>query len=180
MNILERIDEAKTKMVIRKGKLVKKLFCPPGFKASGGKCVKMSNKEMLKRSRATKKAQKKLQANKSKLIKMNKARMKSLKKRGAKIPDVSGGDVNPMKTFEDTNILERIDKLILETSFSAAVVGSGQTRVHGDYTQDITIMQQKEPFNKEPVRFSKLLGAFVPREKQPDVNLKDGEHEYIK
>ncbi len=86
------------------------------------------------------------------------------------------------------DITEKIDKLLIETivvggSYIAGttvnIIGSGQTRAHGDYTQAIDIMQQKEPDNKNAVKFNKILGAFVPREQQQDVNLKDGEHEYI-
>lgn len=67
------------------------------------------------------------------------------------------------------DLLERIDKLILETTFSAGIIGSGQTRVHGDYTQSIVIMQQKEPDNKNAVKFNSLLGAFVPSEWESDI-----------
>ena len=45
MDIIDRIDiltEAKFKRVVRKGKLVRKLICPNGFKAVKGKCKKMS------------------------------------------------------------------------------------------------------------------------------------------
>ena len=87
------------------------------------------------------------------------------------------------------NLIDRIDKLLVTEmvvvggSYIAGttvnVIGSQQTRAVGDYTQDIEIMQQKEPYNRNAVRFNKILGAFVPREEQPDVDLDDGEHEYI-
>ena len=86
-------------------------------------------------------------------------------------------------------IINRIDKMLIGEmvvvggSYIAGttvnVIGSQQTRAVGDYTQDIEIMQQKEPYNRNAVRFNKILGAFVPREEQPDVDLDDGEHEYI-
>ena len=95
-----------------------------------------------------------------------------------------------VKQFEKTNedITERIGKLLIETivvggsyisGTTINVIGSQQTRAVGDYTQAIEIMQQKEPDNKNAVRFNKILGAFVPREQQQDVDLEDGEHEYI-
>ena len=67
------------------------------------------------------------------------------------------------------DILEKIDKLILETTFVSGIVGSGQTRAVGGYDQTIKIMQQKEPDNKKAVKFSSLLGAFVPSEWESDV-----------
>ena len=88
-----------------------------------------------------------------------------------------------------STLIDRIDKLLIGEMVVVGgsyidgttinVIGSGQTRAHGDYTQAIEIMQQKEPDNKNAVKFDSILGAFVPREKQPDVDLEDGEHEYI-
>lgn len=88
------------------------------------------------------------------------------------------------------NLIDRIDKLLIGEmsvvggSYIAGttinIIGSQQTRAHGDYTQAIEIMQQKEPDNKNAVKFDSILGAFVPREKQQDVDLEDGEHEYIR
>ena len=40
--IIDELVEARKKKVIRKGKLIKKTFCPPGQKAKGGRCVPMS------------------------------------------------------------------------------------------------------------------------------------------
>ena len=102
MDITEKIDtllinEGIYKKVIRKGKIVKKLFCQPGFKAVGTKCIKMTATEMRTRSRSTKKAQRKLQANAAKVAMMQRKMQKSLKKRGMKIPDViPGGTTDPM------------------------------------------------------------------------------------
>jgi hypothetical protein len=76
------------------------------------------------------------------------------------------------KRINMSEIINRIDKLLIETivvggSYIAGttvnIIGSGQTRAHGDYTQSINIMQQKEPNNKLAVKFNKVLGAFVPR-----------------
>jgi hypothetical protein len=90
MDILERIDlflinEITFKKVIRKGKIVRKAFCPPGFKVVKGKCEKMKPGERLKRARSTRKAQKRIQSGgkKSKLLR---ARAKSMRKRKAAIP----------------------------------------------------------------------------------------------
>ena len=93
------------------------------------------------------------------------------------------------RTNMSEEIINRIDKLLIETivvggSYIAGttvnIIGSGQTRAVGDYTQAITTMQQKEPYNKNAVKFNKILGAFVPREQQQPVDLEDGEHDYIK
>ena len=91
MDILEKLklytmDEAVFKKVIRGGKLQRKLICPPGMKAVGGKCVRMSGSEKIKRSKAAKKTQKKLQADVGKKIKMEKKKAKSLRKRANRIP----------------------------------------------------------------------------------------------
>jgi len=47
------LEEAGTfKKVVRDGKVVKKLICPPGMKALDGKCVKMGAKEIMARKKA--------------------------------------------------------------------------------------------------------------------------------
>lgn len=94
------------------------------------------------------------------------------------------------KRINMSTLIDRIDKLLIGEmsvvggSYIAGttinVIGSQQTRAHGDYTQAIDIMQQKEPNNRNAVMFNKILGAFVPRKQQPDVDLEDGEHDYIK
>jgi len=100
MDILEKLDEMielyeddeimiceiKYKKVIRKGKILKKAVCPPGFKATGGKCVKMPAKERLKRARSTKKSQRKVQ-NSGMKAKLLRSRAKSMRKRKAIIPN---------------------------------------------------------------------------------------------
>ena len=81
----EMVCEIKYKKVIRKGKIVKKPVCPKGYKVVSGKCVKMSAGEMVKRSRSTKRAQKKIQNSGAK-AKLIRSRAKSMKKRKAIIP----------------------------------------------------------------------------------------------
>ena len=91
MDITEKIDiltEAKFKKVVRKGKLIRKLICPPGFKAKKGKCKKMSPTEAKKRSRSAKRSQKKLHASGKSALLLRK-RAKSMRKRGALIPTQS-------------------------------------------------------------------------------------------
>ena len=90
MDITEKLDlflitEIKFKKVVRKGKIVRKPICPPGFKFSGKKCKKMSATEMRKRSKATKKSQRKIQSGGKKAGLLRK-RAKSMRKRGALIP----------------------------------------------------------------------------------------------
>ena len=67
--------------------LVRKLQCPPGYKAIDGKCVKMSAEELLKRKRAAKVIQRKLRADTGKREKMLRKRVKSLRIRASRIPD---------------------------------------------------------------------------------------------
>ena len=74
----EYLDEAVRKKVIRKGKIKKKLFCQPGQKAVGGRCVTMKSKEKARRKIKAKKSALK---RKAKQAKINKKRNKSMKKR---------------------------------------------------------------------------------------------------
>ena len=74
------MDEAKRKKVIRKGKIKKKLFCKPGQKAKGDKCVTMKSTEKNKRKLKAKKGAIK---RKSKASRMKKKMKKSMKKRKA-------------------------------------------------------------------------------------------------
>ena len=80
------ICEVRYKKVIRKGKVVRKPVCPDGFKFAGGKCVKMKTSEKLKRSRSTKKSQRKVQ-NSGQKAKLIRSRAKSMRKRKAIIPN---------------------------------------------------------------------------------------------
>lgn len=91
MMITERIDKLlidgkEWKKVVRKGKVIRKLMCPDGYKAVDGKCVKMSPMEILHRKRATMKAQRKLAANPGAQARMQKKKAKSLRKRAGLIP----------------------------------------------------------------------------------------------
>ena len=74
----EYLDEAVRKKVIRKGKIKKKLFCQPGQKAVGGRCVTMKSKEKARRKIKSKKSALK---RKAKQAKITKKRNKSMRKR---------------------------------------------------------------------------------------------------
>lgn len=76
-------EKVEWKKVVRKGKVKKKLMCPPGFKEKNGKCVRMDPKEIIKRSRSAKKAQKKLSADPGRVAKLVRKRAKSMRKRGS-------------------------------------------------------------------------------------------------
>lgn len=76
-------ERVEWKKVIRKGKVKRKLMCNPGFREKDGKCVRMDPKEIIKRSRSAKKAQRKLQANTGKKSALLRKRAKSMRKRGA-------------------------------------------------------------------------------------------------
>ena len=77
---LELIDDAYKKKVIRRGKLVKKTFCPPGQKAKKGRCVAMSGGERAKRRMLGRKAAMK---RKSKMSRIKKKMRKAARKRKA-------------------------------------------------------------------------------------------------
>ena len=84
LDILEKVQikrdeivEAERRTVIRAGKRVRKLICPPGFKALDNRCVKMKPAETRKRKRSQKKGARKRKRTLSRaLIK----RKRSLKK----------------------------------------------------------------------------------------------------
>jgi hypothetical protein len=82
------LDEAEFKRVIRKGKVKRKLICPPGFKAEGKRCVKIQPKEKLKRLLGTKQRVRKLKAQTGIVKKANRKRAKSMRKRAMMIPQV--------------------------------------------------------------------------------------------
>jgi len=46
---LENLTEQKFKRVVRGGKTVRKLTCKPGYKASQGRCVRITPQEQRKR-----------------------------------------------------------------------------------------------------------------------------------
>lgn len=47
------IEEAvKFKKVVRGGKILKKITCPPGYKSTQGRCIRMSFMEVRKRKKA--------------------------------------------------------------------------------------------------------------------------------
>ena len=76
--IINELVEARKKKVIRKGKLIKKTFCPKGQKAKGGRCVTMKSKERVKRKMKAKKGAIK---RKAKSTRIKKKRAKSMRKR---------------------------------------------------------------------------------------------------
>ncbi len=95
------LDEAIFKKVIRKGKVKRKLFCPPGFKGVGGKCKKMKPEEVRKRKKATRRSAKKRKG--GVLAKMLKKRKKSMRRREMQIAK------DPGKAFAAKSLNEKID-----------------------------------------------------------------------
>jgi hypothetical protein len=94
MNIDEKIDlftmdslDEVFKKVIRKGKVKRKLICPPGLKAVDGKCKVMSPSEKKARKKAAILRGRKFKANKSAQVKAQRKRSKSLRKRAMQIPN---------------------------------------------------------------------------------------------
>jgi len=104
--ILDNLDEARFRKVIRKGKVKRKLFCPSGFKAVGGKCVKMSPEEQRKRKKATRRAAKKRKG--GVLAKLLKKRKKSMRRREQQIHD------DPNKAFAAKGLNEKLDIWLFE------------------------------------------------------------------
>jgi len=58
--------------------------------------------------------------------------------------------------------LDRRGYNVHETSISGDVVGSGQTRVTGAYDNQIVVLKRQP----RPLKFSKLLGAYLPPEEE--------------
>ena len=77
---IDEVTEAVRKKVIRKGKIKKKLFCKPGQKAKGGKCVVMKSKERATRKMKAKKGAIK---RKGKMARIKKKRAKAMRKRNS-------------------------------------------------------------------------------------------------
>ncbi len=75
---IDEVTEAVRKKVIRKGKVKKKLFCKPGQKAKGGRCVTMKSKE---RTRRKLKAKKGAIKRKGKMGRIKRKRAKAMRKR---------------------------------------------------------------------------------------------------
>lgn len=51
----DELDEGKWARVVRGGKAQRKLMCPPGMKAQGGRCVKIKAAERLARQKGARK-----------------------------------------------------------------------------------------------------------------------------
>lgn len=61
----ELISELVKKRVVRKGKIIRRVFCKPGFKAMGNRCIKMTSKERRVRKKAAKRTARKVKAKKA-------------------------------------------------------------------------------------------------------------------
>ena len=74
------LEEAVRKRVVRKGKIVRKLMCKPGYKGMGNRCVKMSASERRVRRKVAKKSAR-LRKSKSASIQRHRARSMRIAKR---------------------------------------------------------------------------------------------------
>lgn len=74
----DEVNEVRKEKVVRGGKRTRKLKCPSGKKAVGGKCVRMSQSEKRTRSKAAKKAARKKKGQKASI---ERKRKKSMRKR---------------------------------------------------------------------------------------------------
>lgn len=61
----ELLSELVKKRVVRKGKIIRRVFCKPGFKAMGNRCIKMTAKERRVRKKAAKRTARKVKAKKA-------------------------------------------------------------------------------------------------------------------
>ncbi len=75
---VDLIDEQQRKMVVRAGKRIRKMECPEGMKAVGGKCERMTSAEKRMRTKGAKMAAKKRKSQKAAI---QRKRQKSLAKR---------------------------------------------------------------------------------------------------
>jgi hypothetical protein len=76
----EELEEALRKRVVRKGKIVRKLICKPGFKSLAGKCVKMAASERRIRKKMAKRGAKKRRSKKSAMLRHRARSMKIAKR----------------------------------------------------------------------------------------------------
>lgn len=76
----EELNEIKKKRVVRGGKIIRRVFCKPGFKAMGSRCVKMAAKERRLRKKVAKRSARKRKA-KSATIQRHRARSMRISKR---------------------------------------------------------------------------------------------------
>lgn len=76
--IISVLNEVQYKKVVRQGKVVRKAVCADGYIFRGGKCVRMSPKEIRNRSRSAKIGSRKV---KGKYKQISRKRARSLKRR---------------------------------------------------------------------------------------------------
>lgn len=69
----EELQELAKKRVVRGGKIVRRIFCKPGFKAMGNKCIRMAAKERRVRKKGAKRSARKRKS-KSATIQRHRAR----------------------------------------------------------------------------------------------------------
>lgn len=82
-DILQQL-ERRIERVVRGGKVKRKLKCKPGYKAQGGKCVRMSPQEQRKRKRSSKVGARKRKATKSQSTRKRALSMRKRKGSGLK------------------------------------------------------------------------------------------------
>lgn len=68
------------------------------------------------------------------------------------------------KKKKKKNNLDKRGYNVHETSVSSDVTGSQQTRVAGDYGQSISVLKRQP----RPLKFNKLLGAYLPLLEEPE------------
>ncbi len=82
--LIEEVDEAVRKKVVRKGKVRRKLFCPMGQKAdkTGRRCVIMKSPERQKRKRALRRSKIKRKGKMSRIVRKIRKSMRKRKHMG--------------------------------------------------------------------------------------------------
>jgi len=81
-NLLKLILEQQRKRVVRNGKIVNKIICPPGKKIVNGRCVQMTSIEKVNRKKSAKKAAIKRKSKKSTSTRKRNLSMKKRKNSG--------------------------------------------------------------------------------------------------
>ena len=74
----------KIKRVVRNGKLIKRRFCPKGYKLEKGRCVRMSGTERMKLRRAAIRRARKMKAKRMQILRKRKLSMKRRRAAGLK------------------------------------------------------------------------------------------------
>lgn len=80
----DELNEIAKKRVVRQGKVIRRVFCRPGFKAMGSRCIKMTSKERRVRKKAARRTARKVKGKKSSMLRHRARSMRISKRIGNK------------------------------------------------------------------------------------------------